>query len=97
MFTFQTRYSDMTFEGIPEKGPSIKSVDSIIRTEDEAVAKLLRGRKDVWEITQIPQVVAGAKASEAAPEVSDIPKRKPGRPPGVRGSRMSIETQGESQ
>ena len=92
MFTFQTRYSDMTFEGIPEKGPSIKAVDSIIRTEDEAVAKLLRTRKDVWEITDIPKIVEEAKVSE--PE-SDIPKRKPGRPPGVRGSRLVVETQGE--
>lgn len=92
MFTFQTRYSDMTFEGIPEKGPSIQAVDSIIRTEDEKVAKLLRTRKDVWEITDVPKIVAEAKASESE---SDIPKRKPGRPPSIRGSRMSIETQGE--
>lgn len=90
MFTFQTRYQDMTFEGIPKNGPSIKSVDSIIRTDDEAVAKLLRTRKDVWEITKIPEIVAEAKVAET-PE----PKRSPGRPRGVRGSRTVIETQGE--
>jgi hypothetical protein len=93
MFTFQTRFPDMTFEGIPAKGPSIRASNGIIQTSDEAIAKALRTRKDVWEITDVPKIVAEAKAAEAA--IVEEPKRPPGRPKGVRGSRTVDQTQGE--
>jgi len=84
MYVFKTRYADMTFEGIPAKGPSLVATAFTIRTNDEEIAKALRTRKDVWEMT-----------TKEAVEEAIAPKRGPGRPKGVRGSRTVAETQGE--
>jgi hypothetical protein len=88
MYVFKTRYADMTFEGIPAKGPSLKATAFTIRTNDDEIAKALRTRKDVWEMTT-KEVVEEAKAEAISP------KRSPGRPKTVRGSRTVAETQGE--
>ena len=93
MFIFKTRYQDMTFEGIPAKGPSIRAKDFRLVTEDKAIAEALRTRKDIWELTeaieQVEVIQRGASSEVKAP------KRGPGRPKGVRGSRTVAETQGD--
>ena len=89
MFTFTTRYADMTFEGIPKNGPSLRSQNGVIQTEDEEVAKALRKRRDVWEISKVPEMVEASHA-----ETAQVPKH-PGRPKGIRGVRTAVETQGE--
>lgn len=85
MFTFTTRYADMTFEGIPKHGPSIRSKNGVIQTEDEEVAKALRKRRDVWEISKVPELVEASHAVEEP--------QKPRK--GIRGARTAVETQGE--
>ena len=98
MFIFQTRFADMTFEGIPAKGQPIQARDGVIHTENEEIAKALRTRKDVWEITEVPKIIAEAKAAEIAIAevgIDEPPKRSPGRPKTIRGSRTVDQTQGE--
>jgi len=92
MYIFKTRYADMTFEGIPAKGPSLRSEAFLIRTNDDAIAKALRTRKDVWEITQALKDV-DAEIAVKAEVKAEAPKS--GRPKVVRGSRTVAETQGE--
>lgn len=88
MFIFQTRYRDMNFQGV-----NVRSHNHYIHTSDEAVAKELRGRKDVWEVTQVAEILE----AEGKPDAAGVapPKRPPGRPKGIRGSRTAVETQGE--
>jgi hypothetical protein len=66
MYTFRTRYRDMTFEGLP-----VRSTNYIIETEDEKVAGKLRKKRDIWEITGAldqmpapPRGVRGIRMSE---------------------------------
>ena len=87
MFIFQTRYRDQHFEGA-----NVRSKDFYIHTEDEKVAKSRRGRKDVWELTGVAEIIE----AEGKPDVTGaLPPRKPGRPKGIRGTRTVVETQGE--
>jgi hypothetical protein len=92
MFIFQTRYRDMNFQGV-----GVRSQNFYIHTEDEKVAKELRGRKDVWEVTQVAEILAGEGKVETKPDATGVvaPKRPPGRPKGIRGSRTATDTQGE--
>jgi len=89
MFIFQTRYADMTFEGI-----NVRSNDFYIHTSDEKIAKLLRGRKDVWEVTPVAKMIEEAEIKVSEP-VIEKPKNPPGRPKTIRGSRTVDQTQGE--
>ena len=94
MFIFQTRYADMTFEGI-----NARSHDFYIHTSDEKIAKLLRGRKDVWEVTPVAKMIEEAEAPKVSePVIEPViekPKNPPGRPKTIRGSRTADQTQGE--
>ena len=94
MFIFQTRYRDQHFEGV-----NVRSKNFYVHTEDEKAAKALRGRKDVWELTGVADIIEGKEETkvETKPDVvgTVAPKRPPGRPKGIRGSRTATETTGE--